>query len=40
VLGSDADFQIAAVASGDAALHAELVAAVERGIGRLQPRPG
>jgi myo-inositol-1(or 4)-monophosphatase len=40
VLGSDASFQIAAVASGNAALQAELVAAVERGIGRLQPRPG
>ena len=40
VLGSDAGFQIAAVASGNAALQAELVAAVERGIGRLEPRPG
>jgi len=40
VLGSDASFQIAAVASGNAALQAELVAAVERGMGRLEPRPG
>jgi len=40
VLGSDASFQIAAVASGNAALHGELVAAVERGSGRLGPRPG
>ncbi|MBN2205420.1 MAG: hypothetical protein JW767_10400 [Thermoleophilia bacterium] len=38
VLGSDASFQIAAVASGNAALQAELVAAVEHGIGRLAPR--
>jgi len=40
VLGSDASFQIAAVASGNAALQAELVAAVERGSGRLGRRPG
>lgn len=40
VLGSDASFQIAAVASGNAALQAELVAVVERGIDRLGPRPG
>jgi hypothetical protein len=40
VLGGDAGSQIAAVASGNAALQSELVAAVERGLGRLAPRPG
>jgi len=40
VLGSDASFPIAVVASGNAALRAELVAVVERGTGRLERRPG
>jgi myo-inositol-1(or 4)-monophosphatase len=38
LLGSSAEFQMSTIAAGNAALHARLVAEVDRGIARLRDR--
>jgi fructose-1,6-bisphosphatase/inositol monophosphatase family enzyme len=40
LLGSGADYQMSVVASANAALHEQILAELERGIGRLQRSAG